>query len=147
MTWLLPASSQATVTWPPGTPWSPDWPLSVGVRPWLTVIDDLVVALVGRAVAAPSPPGCVSLLTSAIVTGLKLLPPSDETSSLGPVRVEIRDRDRRVDVDARPGDVDVAREGIRLRDHAGRHGRQVVIHRHRGVDRLVIGDPRRTTDR
>ena len=34
---LSPKSSKVTATWPPVIPVSPDTPLSVGGRPWLTV--------------------------------------------------------------------------------------------------------------
>ena len=45
---------------------------------------------------------------------------------------------RRDDVDGRPRDVDVARGRIDRRRDARRQGRLVVVHRHRGIDRLVI---------
>ena len=80
---LFWALSQATVTWPPGIPGSPDRPLSVGVRPWLTVTPGLKSRSSVGPPAAPCSP-LVSLpfwlLTSVIVIGPKLLPPSEETT-------------------------------------------------------------------
>ena len=67
---VSPKSSNVTATWPAVIPVSPEIPLSVGRRPWLTV---------SAGVASFS---AATLPAPAIVVGLKLFPPSEETSTV-----------------------------------------------------------------